>query len=92
MPLNLPLIMASSFPMKISLTNRYKELIISQASVMGFTGYVGYQNKVDDFVVCFCSHYIMASIVMSFNIMPEYCFVKGFKTKEKSILKQNLIK
>ena len=32
----------------------------------------------------------MASIVMSFGIVTEHCFVKGFETKQKSMLKKQI--
>ena len=34
--------------------------------------------------------YMVASIVMSFKIMVEYCIVKGFKTEEKSKLEKQI--
>ena len=38
-----------------------------------------------------CSHYIVARIVISFKIMTDHCFLKGFKTEEKGCLKYTLL-
>ena len=40
----------------------------------------------DNFATCCFSHYFVISIFMSFKIMTEQCFVKEFKTEEKSML------
>ena len=39
---------------------------------------------VDNFAAYCYSHYIVVSIVMSFEIMTKKCVLKGFKTGEKS--------
>ena len=38
------------------------------------------------------SYYVIKSIVMSFNIMTEQYFLKGFNTKEKTKLTKHLNK
>ena len=45
---------------------------------------------VDNSASC-CSHYIAASIVASFKIMTKLCFLKSFKTEEKSMLQNTEI-
>ena len=46
---------------------------------------------VDNFTACCYFHYYTASIAMSFKIMAQHCFVKGFKKKEKCMLKNTEI-
>ena len=52
---------------------------------MGFTVYVCYQNdRGCNSFGCYCySCYIVTSILISFSVMTEQCFVNKFKTEKK---------
>ena len=56
---------------------------------MGFLFMLAIKMTVDNFAACYYFSYRVASIVMSFKIMPYYCVLKGSKT-EKNMLKKNL--
>ena len=58
---------------------------------MGFTIYVSVKMVVNNFSACCCFHYILASIVMSFETMTRQCLVEGFDTEEKTSLKNTQI-